>query len=228
MIGEINGSVLVIAAHPDDEVLGCGATLAKVADAGVPIDVVFLADGESSRDGATQKDINDRKDAASRAQELLGIRSIRFLDGLDNALDSVPRLEIIKGVEELVSDISPRHLLSHHRWDLNIDHQIAHEVAVTLARPKHYEISSLLFFETPSSTEWRPSNTVQQFSPSAFIDVSGFQKIKSRAMLCYERETREYPHPRSADGLDALLRVRGMQAGVEFAEAFEIGRLVLT
>lgn len=232
MLEQFNAStpVLVIAAHADDEVLGCGGTLAMLSERGVPLDVIFLADGEASRQGVTEQNHISRRTAARNAKDVLGIRSIDFLDFPDNRLDTVPRLDIIQEVERRMKDLGTRHIFSHTRWDVNIDHQIAHEVAVTAARPfksDSADILSLSFFEVLSSSEWRPQLYGGQFSPTAFVCIEKWLEKKMDALRCYEMEMRASPHPRSETIVKAQSILRGSQAGVAAAEAFEIGRTIL-
>lgn len=222
--------VLVIAAHADDEVLGCGGTLAMLSDRGVPSDVIFLADGESSRQGVIESNFKSRRIAAYNAMDVLGIRSIDFLDLPDNRLDTVPRLDIIQEVESRMKKLGTKHIISHTRWDVNIDHQIAHEVAVTVARPfktDSADILSLSFFEVLSSSEWRPQLYSGQFTPTSFVCIEKWVEKKIKALRCYEREMRASPHPRSETIVRAQSSLRGSQSGMSAAEAFEVGRTVL-
>lgn len=222
--------VLVIAAHPDDEVLGCGGTLAMLSARGVPVDVIFLADGENARRDATKEKINKRRVAAKNAGKILSLRSTHFLDFPDNSLDSVPRLEIIQAVEARIEELKTRHIFSHTRWDINIDHQIAHEVAITVARPSgngESKILSLNFFEVLSSSEWRPHLYGGQFNPTCFVDIEKWLEVKLLALQCYEEELRAPPHPRSEIIVRAQGALRGSQSGLRVAEAFEIGRVII-
>ena len=222
--------VLVIAAHPDDEVLGCGGTIAMLSARGVPVDVIFLADGEIARLNTSEQKISKRRAAAKNAGEILNLRSLHFLDFPDNRLDSVPRLEIIQAVEAQIEASDTRHIFSHTRWDVNIDHQIAHEVAITVARPSgngESQILSLAFFEVLSSSEWRPQLYGGQFNPTCFIDVEKWLEVKLQALNCYEEELRAAPHPRSEIIVRAQSALRGSQSGLRAAEAFEMGRLII-
>ena len=220
--------ILVVAAHPDDEVLGCGGTIAKLVDEGASVHVAFLADGVLSREGdesEQSKAIDVRRLAARQCCDILGVESITFGDFPDNMMDSVPLLNIVKKVEELVDKYNPDTVFTHHGGDLNIDHQRVHEAVVTASRPQNdLPIKTLLFFEVPSSTEWQLPDRVPLFAPNWFVDISNTVERKIRAFEVYAEELRDWPHPRSIKGVEYLARWRGATVGFEAAEAFSLGR----
>ena len=220
--------ILVVAAHPDDEVLGCGGTIAKLVDEGASVHVAFLADGVLSREGdesEQSKAIDVRRLAARQCCDILGVESITFGDFPDNMMDSVPLLNIVKKVEELVEKYNPDTVFTHHGGDLNIDHQRVHEAVVTASRPqKDLPIKTLLFFEVPSSTEWQLPGRAPLFAPNWFFDISSTVERKIRAFEVYAEELRDWPHPRSIKGVEYLARWRGATVGFEAAEAFSLGR----
>ena len=168
-------SVLVIAAHPDDEVIGCGGTIAKLKKEGNEISVLFLADGESSRKVKNiDKVIKKRKKAAYKSSKILGVKNTYFCDLPDNNLDSINRLVIVKLIEKYIFEIQPQIIFTHFNGDLNIDHQIVHKSVVTACRPqKKNPVKKLLFFEIPSSTDWQIETKKKSlFNPNWFEDIS--------------------------------------------------------
>lgn len=218
-------TVLVLAAHPDDEVLGCGATLAKLASVGASVHVAFLADGETSRpghDGAAG--VQARQAAAHKACQLLGVSSVSFGGFPDNRLDGVDLLDLVKVIEVQVAQRKPQLVLTHHGGDLNVDHRRVHQAVITACRPQPgHCVETLLFFEVPSSTEWQVLPGAP-FLPNWFEDVTDWVERKLLALQAYEAELRAWPHPRSVQAIEALLQWRGATVGVVAAEAFMLGR----
>lgn len=217
-------SVLIIAAHPDDEVLGCGGTIAKLAQKGFNVNVLFLADGESSRTDIENVGalILKRKKNAEAALKVLGCNSLSFLDLPDNRLDSLNLLDVTKKVENYIDTIKPFKIITHDAHDLNIDHQITHKAVATACRPQPGNcVRELLFFEVLSSTDWAFSNF---FEPNLFEDISKTLELKIEALSCYHDELREFPHPRSIEAIKSLASYRGAMSGFVAAEAFKIGR----
>ena len=217
----MNPSVLVLAAHPDDEVLGCGATLAKLASRGSAVHVAFLADGVTSRPGDdAAAGLRARQTAARKACELLGVSSVSFGGFPDNRLDGVDLLDVVQAVEAHVAQRQPQLVLTHHGGDLNIDHRLVH----TACRPQPgHCVDTMLFFEVPSSTEWQVAPAAP-FAPNWFEDVTAWAERKMLALQTYEDELREWPHPRSPGAVEALMKWRGATVGVAAAEAFMLGR----
>ncbi len=222
----INSTVVIFAAHPDDEVLGCGGTIAKLTQQGSRVHVVFLADGESSRDDIIGIDnlILQRKKNASDALKVLGCTSVDFLDCPDNRLDSLDLLDIVKKIEGFIKTYKPIKVFTHYAHDLNIDHQITHKAVVTACRPQPgFCVKELLFFEVPSSSEWGLFKT---FSPNYFEDISDTLSLKIDALNIYKNELQPFPHPRSIKAVESLAYYRGASSGCKAAEAFIIGRKV--
>ncbi|NBB90655.1 MAG: PIG-L family deacetylase [Spirochaetes bacterium] len=220
------GPALVVAAHPDDEVLGCGATMAALADAGVRVETVFLTDGEYARTGATPADVQRRQAAADRAQELLGGAGVTFGDFPDNRLDSVPLLEIVQFIEAAVERVLPRLVLTHHSGDLNVDHEVAARAVLTACRPiPESTVREILAFEVLSATGWGTAG-VASFQPTVFWAVKHTFQRKIAALQAYQEEMRQAPHARSMEAVRALAAHRGSSVGVPLAEAFELVRLV--
>lgn len=221
-------SIAVVAAHPDDEVLGCGGTLARLAAEGHSVNILLVADGESSRRGgesALADLVDARNEAAKRACKTLGCYSVEVINMPDNRLDGVVLLEIVQRVEGFLSRHQASVVFTHHRGDVNVDHQVVHDAVVAACRPvPGQRVQELFFFEVPSSTEWRPAGSAMPFHPNWFVDISATLSKKLDALSCYKEELREYPHPRSLQGVEALARWRGATVGVNAAEAFVLGR----
>jgi len=225
-------SILVVAAHPDDEVLGCGASIAKWTEAGNEVHVLILAEGATSRDavrnpGNRIDELSALAKAAHSSGDLLGVTSVRLFNFPDNRMDSIDRLEVIKIVEEQIELIKPETIVTHHSGDINIDHQITHQAVVTACRPQPGQVvRRLLAFEVPSSTEWQPSSSALAFQPNWFEDVSGTINRKFQALEVYFAEMRPWPHSRSLQAVEHLARWRGSSVGCEAAEGFILLREV--
>ena len=219
-------SVLVVAAHPDDEVLGCGGTIARHADAGDHVQVLIVAEGATSRqlqrdrDRATDE-LSALAQAAQQAGAILGAQSVELLDLPDNRLDSLDRLDLIKQIEERIACHQPQVVYVHHAGDVNVDHRRLHEAVVTACRPTPGQpVRRLLSFEVPSSTEWQPPGSAPPFQPNWFVDISAQWPRKREALVAYASEMRPWPHARSLEALKHMASWRGAQVGVEAAEAF--------
>jgi LmbE family N-acetylglucosaminyl deacetylase len=229
-----NKSILVVAAHPDDEVLGCGGTIAKHARAGDRVHILILAEGSTSRKGTRSKglasssaELRKLRDAARQAGKILGAAGVA-LEGLpDNRLDGLELLDVVKRIEKLIAVVRPSAVYTHHSGDVNIDHRIAHDAVIAAVRPQPGNpVSGLFFFETPSSTEWRPPNSAPGFLPTHFVDIAETLDLKMAALRAYSSEMRPWPHPRSYRAIEHLARWRGATVGREAAEAFETGRSI--
>jgi len=223
-------NILVVAAHPDDEVLGCGGTIAKHSQKGDSVHVIILAEGVTSRD--TQRNPEERKSELSalakmahQASEILGVTSLSLHNFPDNRMDSCDLLDVIKVIEKAINKHHPEIIYTHHPGDVNIDHRRIHEAVVTACRPlPSSKIKTLLFFEVASSTEWQTPNSAPAFTPNWFVDISETLTIKLKALETYQSEMRRWPHPRSLTALEYLAKWRGSTIGVEAAEAFVLGR----
>ncbi|MDO3377972.1 PIG-L deacetylase family protein [Geoalkalibacter halelectricus] len=217
--------ILVVAAHPDDEVLGCGGTIARHAAAGDEVHILFLADGESSRcSTANPAAIEARLAKARAAADILGVKEIHALGLPDNRLDCLPLLDIIQPVERLMAKLQPEMVYTHHHGDLNIDHRLAHQAVMTACRPvPGQKVKEIRCFEVPSSTEWQTPGAAP-FIPNLFIDISAVLARKNQALAVYRDELRSFPHSRSLEAIEALERWRGAGVGMEHAESFIIVR----
>ena len=221
-------NVLVVASHPDDEILGCGGTLYNLKKKGAKISGLFLSDGESSRKHPKiNKLILDRKKQAIKAGKIIGIKKIIFGNFPDNSMDSVPILKIIQFIEKQIKIIKPDAVFTHFESDLNVDHQITSKAVATACRPiKNQTVKSILFFEILSSSEWNISIKNKSFKPNYFVDITKSINFKLKALKHYKREMRKWPHPRSIEGVKLLSKTRGSSVGLSHAEAFILGRHV--
>lgn len=214
--------ILVIAAHPDDEVLGCGGTIAKMAAEGKQVEILILGEGGTSRDGATGAEVEILRADARKAAEVMGAVNVRFASLPDNQFDLIPLLDVIKQVEAVVDEVQPEIVFTQHGGDLNVDHQITFRAVMTAVRPMEGQgIRALYAYEVASSTEWAFQKFEPVFRPSLFVDISDFIEKKIEAMTAYESESRPAPHPRSPEVLRAMALTRGSAVGLKAAEAFE-------
>ena len=219
-------NVLVVASHPDDEILGCGGTLYNLKKRGARISTLFLSDGESSRKSSkTHELILNRKKQALKAAKVIGIKKLIFGNFPDNSMDSVPLLKVIQFIEKHIKKIKPDCIFTHFENDLNVDHHITSKAVITACRPtKNQTVKTILFFEILSSSEWNISSKSKNFKPNYFVDISKSIKFKIRALKHYKREMRKWPHPRSIEGVKLLSKTRGSTVGLSNAEAFILGR----
>ena len=217
----------MIAAHADDDILGCGGTMAKHIDSGDSVRVIFLSDGVGSRESDCYKNkLYQRVDSARASLLLLGVDNFQFLQLADNKLDTVALLDIIQPIEKLVSEYNPEILYIHHGGDLNIDHQIASRASLTVSRPVPWSsIREIYSYEVLSSSDWNFTYGAV-FTPNVFVDISKYIDIKIKALECYSEELRNPPHARSLENVRALAILRGHTVGLMNAEAFQLIRLL--
>tara|TARA_Y100001970_G_scaffold292364_1_gene433399 strand:- start:3603 stop:4301 length:699 start_codon:yes stop_codon:yes gene_type:complete len=229
-MGNKKNYVLVVAAHPDDEVLGCGGTISRHIQNGDSVHVLILAEGITSRsklniNGRLKKELLSLSESAHRANKILGTTSISINHFPDNRMDSIDLLDVVKKVEEYIIKIEPNIVYTHHAGDVNIDHRITHDAVITACRPQpNHCVKKLLFFETASSTEWNPFGSGTTFHANWFVDISMTISKKIKALEAYSSEMREWPHARSIKNIEYLAHWRGASVGMEAAEAFILGR----
>lgn len=219
--------ILVVAAHPDDEVLGCGGTIAKLS-AQNDVYTLILGEGVTSRDKSKREKVDELRSINEDifvANKILRAKQV-FIENLpDNRFDTIPLLEIIKIVEKYIKKIDPEIVFTHHKGDLNIDHRITFDAVLTACRPlENNSVNKILSFEVPSSTEWNSYTIINSFNPTVFEDISRTIDIKLDAMSAYKNEVRLNPHPRSLEKIKALAEVRGADSGMNYAEAFMLIR----
>jgi LmbE family N-acetylglucosaminyl deacetylase len=213
-------TVLVVGAHPDDEVLGAGGTMAKHADAGDEVHVLVVTEGTTQQYDDEDLIAQKRRDARACADRL-GASEVHFGDLPDMRLDDVAHVEVNAVIEEVCGAVEPDTVYTHSRREVNRDHVAVHDSTLVATRPGS-GVSTVLAYETPSSTEWTPRT--DGFEPDLFVDIEGYLDAKVEAFGAYETERREYPHPRSAEALRALARTRGTACGATAAEAFDVLR----
>ncbi len=215
--------VLVVAAHSDDEALGCSGTMAKHIEAGDKVHVLFMTNGVSAR-SVSSDEVESRLSSAECAMHILGVNSMQNLDFPDNAMDSVPLLDVTQAIEKKISELQPRLIYTHHVGDLNIDHQITHKAVMTACRPQPgFCVKEIYAFEVLSSTEWQTPGFMP-FLPNLFVDITAYIDIKRKVIETYNNEMRTEPHSRSMNNAISLNSVRGKTVGVNYAESFVVIR----
>lgn len=221
-------AILIVAAHPDDEVIGCGGTIAWHVARGDHVAVAVLADGVTSRSSAGEVDSIARDAAFRKSAEVLGVSQLFSLGFPDNRLDSVPLLDIVQALESVLQEVMPESVYTHHAGDLNVDHRIAHQAVLTACRPFPGQgVRSIYSFEVLSSTEWNTPGE-RPFFPSVFVDVTPYVRIKLAALAAYRDEMRMPPHSRSEANIQNLLAYRGHSVGFNSAEAFVLVRQLVS
>lgn len=220
----MNNKILVIAAHPDDEVLGCAGSIAKHIANKDEVILLIMSQGESSR-AKTDQNKSQRLLSIKSVAKILKISSYFIEDLPDNKLDTIPMLSIVKKIEGYLKKIKPSIVYTHFYNDLNIDHQIVSKATLTACRPQPgSSVKEILLFEVMSSTDWNVKDPL--FTPNVYIDITNFWDLKLRALKVYEKEMRKYPHSRSYEHLSALAKYRGGSVGYNYAEAFQLVRLL--
>lgn len=227
-----NKRILLVVAHPDDELLGVGGSMNRlIKEFGATVKVVILGEGITSRGeernvDAWKEQLKKHKENIQLAQKAIGYQELAVYDFPDNRFDQVDLLDIIKVVEAEKKAFDPEVIFTHHGGDLNIDHQLTYRAVITASRPMSQEkVGTIITFETPSGTEWRASDEPFKFVPNFYIEISEDSlNAKIKGMESYEFEKRTYPHPRSPEALKILAQYRGMTTGKELAEAFYIVR----
>ena len=229
-----NKRILIVVAHPDDELLGLGAVMNKlITEYNVTAHVVILGEGITSRSDVRdthkwKNELTAHKNNILAAQKEIGYHTISLYDFPDNRFDTVALLDIVKAIEKEKMNFKPEVIFTHHGGDVNIDHKRTFEAVITACRPLESEkVKTILCFETPSSTEWQANTYPIPFLPNLFFSVSEKNmKAKVKAMECYEYEKRKYPHPRSPEGLMIVAQKWGIVTGCKYAEAFVLIRSI--
>ena len=222
--------ILVVAAHADDEALGCAGTILGHTRAGHDVAVLYMTDGVGARNPSHQAEIEQRSQAMKQALESMNVQYHQQFDFPDNALDSIPLLQLIRALESYCSDWGiPDRVYTHHPGDLNVDHRLTHAAVMTCFRPQPDCLgkpSTILSFEVPSSTHWQGSQLSRTFHPNYFVDISTVLEEKRKVLTQYQDEMRPWPHARSIEAVEHLARFRGSLIGVEAAEGFVVERIV--
>lgn len=229
-----NKRILVVVAHPDDELLGLGASMNRlITDYNCTIRAVILGEGITSRSDTRdterwEQELKKHRENIESARKSIGYQSVGIYDFPDNRFDGIDLLDIIKVIESEKEEFQPEVIFTHHGGDLNVDHQRTFEAVITTTRPmEHENVHTIVTFETPSGTEWRASSDPRHFIPNMFIEVSEENlEAKIKGMESYEFEKRKYPHPRSPEALKILAQQRGAIVGKKYAEAFNMIRSI--
>ncbi len=220
--------VLIIVAHSDDESLGLGGTIVRHVNNGDEVYALSMTDGIGSREGVSNKEISLRALSAQNASRILGFKWLKAGSFPDNAMDSIPLLEVIKFIEEAKSQIKPNIIYTHSAADLNIDHRVVCQATLTAFRPENNDIwEEIRTFEVSSSTDYGHHSITRSFLPNLYINISDLWKKKLLALNAYNIEMRNPPHTRSIEGIENLAKYRGNQVGLFYAEAFEVIRKIL-
>jgi LmbE family N-acetylglucosaminyl deacetylase len=222
--------VLVVAAHPDDEVLGCGGTVARLSAQGCEVVTVIAAEGSTARQPTRDAqdafaELSHLRAVSVEAGKILGCLDVRHLGFPDNRMDGFELLEVVKAVEAVIDEVNPEVVVCHWGGDLNVDHQTVQQAVVTACRPlPGASVRAVLEWETASATEWTSRDGA--FAPNFFVDIAETLGAKIDALRQYHSEMRDFPHARSYQALEALARLRGSQVGAHAAEAFVVRRAV--
>jgi LmbE family N-acetylglucosaminyl deacetylase len=217
----VSKSVVVIAAHPDDELMGCGGTVALHTRDGDDVVSVIVCEGESLRYGPNGV---GQAEHTRRAAATLGVRDVRALGFPDQRLDTLTLTEIITPLERILREVRPRLVYCQYGGDINRDHELLFKALLVAARPTESYLGAVYAFDTASSTEWAYPRT---FVPDTWVDIAPTLEVKLAAMACYESEVRPYPHPRSLDALRHRALAWGNQHCMDAAEVFMTVRRTL-
>ncbi|OGJ63873.1 hypothetical protein A3E47_01330 [Candidatus Peribacteria bacterium RIFCSPHIGHO2_12_FULL_54_10] len=224
-------NVLVVAAHPDDEVLGCGGTIARLTEARHDVSILILGEGMTSRGTSGSQEDKDTLERlhvhARAAAAILGVKNVTLAKLPDNRFDTVALLDIVKIVEESIKRVAPEEIYTQNGGDLNIDHERTFRAVLTATRPMEGAAVKRVFaYEVGSSTEWSFQQFAPAFHPNTFVDITRTLEKKIEAMRTYASEIRPFPHPRSVEALRAVAQRWGSVAGCRAAEAFQLIRSV--
>lgn len=215
----MNVDVLAVLAHSDDEALGCSGAIAKHVAEGDSVHLLFMTDGVASRI-ESKNNAEERLTAAQDAAQILGVSSFTNLNFPDNKMDSIPLLDVVKEIEDKITQLQPKIIYTHHVADLNIDHQVTHKAVITACRPQpDFCVKEIYAFEVLSSTEWQTPG-VGSFNPNVFINITDYIDLKKQVLEVYSEEMHQQPHSRSVDNALRLNALRGNSVGVDYAEAF--------
>ncbi len=223
--------ILVIVAHPDDEVLGMGGTIAKLVAEGKEVHLLIVTDGSSSQyaDRSDLKQIiESKKKETDKAAEILGISSVHYGCLPDMKLDVTPHTDVNCAIEKVIGEVSPDTVFTHFWGDVNKDHQCVYESTLVAVRPLYGQVVKTLYcYSVPSSTEWTPNKSDTMFTPDTFVEIEDYKERKYHAMEAYATELRDYPHPRSVQHLRELDVAVGLQVGCQATESFMLLRNVI-
>ena len=229
---EMISRALVIAAHPDDEVLGMGGTVAKLTSEGKEVHLLIVTDGSTSQykdSEDLEKIINDKKAETLNCANALGIKSVLYGGLPDMKLDVTPHIEVNAVIEKAIEEIAPDTVFTHFWGDVNMDHRCVYHSTMVAVRPTATQVVKNVYcYSVPSSTEWSPCVANTAFMPNVYVDISnGFLERKCEGLNCYKTELRDYPHPRSIEHIKKQDNAEVLKVGVESAESFVLLRSVV-
>jgi len=214
---------LIIAAHPDDEILGCGGIINKLKKKGLDSYVLILTGGAETRYAKDMELV--LKNNTYEANKLVGTKEVFFEELPNQQLDTIPLLKIIQAIEKYIVEIKPEIVFTHHGGDLNKDHRLVSEATITAVRPIVGQMVKRIYsYYVPSSTEWNFTEGDKVFVPNVYIDIKEEVDTKMQAMKCYVSECRPYPHPRSSEAIKAYAQYWGITVGMEYAEPLKLIR----
>ena len=210
--------ILIVAAHPDDEILGVGGTILKHKEKGDEVFVCMVTKGYKPE--WSEEFIKTKLIEAKKVDNLLGIKKRFFCDFPTVKLNTIPHGKINEKISEIIKKIDPNIVYTHFEKDVNRDHGIIFNAIMVATRPINKKKIKVICFETLSSSEWNH----ESFSPNFYVDIGKFIKRKIEAFSIYKSEVKKYPHPRSREGIEILAKKRGMEISLPYAEAFIIVR----
>lgn len=215
--------ILIIAPHPDDEVLGCGGTIAKHAASGNEVYVCIVTKGAEPL--FSEEQVERVREECRKANNILGVKGIEFLDFPAAMLEEVPRYKLNDAISNVIQNVKPDEVYIPHRGDMQLDHKLIVDAAMVALRPKYEHVVKRIYsYETPSETGWDVPNETNAFIPNVYNNISRFIEMKVKALECYNSQLGVYPNPRSVKAVGALAMYRGSTVNVEYAEAFELAR----
>ena len=222
--------ILIIAAHPDDEVIGCGGTILKAIELDAKVSILFLGEGVSTRfpNNENSKACNEakkvRENSAKKCLKLLGVKNFKFNYFLCTRFDNYPIIDFVRKIEHSINEIKPNIIFTHDSSEVNIDHVITNRATEIACRPlSNSFVKSIYTYEAVCSSNFKFE---KKFQPNTYVDIKKYMKKKIKALSFYQNEIRKFPFPRSVMGIETQCRYRGMQSGLEFAEAFKLVRSI--
>jgi len=219
--------ILILIAHSDDETIGCGGSILKHVENNDQVFAACFTDGVSSRN-KNKKNIDTRKKQSIKASKILGFNWVDQFNFEDNALDKGPIIKIIKKIENIKKKLRPDIIYTHSKYDLNIDHRIVFQSVLTAFRPQPNDKSvEIRCMEIASATDFGEQMNIGAFKPNLFINIKNSWIYKEKALKVYRHEMKTYPHSRSIASIKNQSKLRGSQAGIEMAEAFEVIRKII-
>jgi LmbE family N-acetylglucosaminyl deacetylase len=222
----MNSRVLVVAPHPDDEVLGCGGAIARHSAQGDAVQVLVMTRG--APDIYPLDDEDEVRQEAQAAHAILGVVDTHFLDFPAPKLDTIPGYKLADAIANMIRKYQPHTVYLPHRGDIHLDHQKVYQATLVAARPiNHCPVRQLLCYETLSETEWAPPWSDTAFVPNVFVDITDYLDLKLKAMHCYQSELQPTPHPRSLQAIETLAKQRGSTVSLAAAEAFMLVRQII-